>query len=584
MFRACWWGGLEYKQTQNKWTFFRLPAWTAAGLVITVFLASVVLLPLSQLANNTAGRAGGADYSLATSDSMPPQHLITFIAPFFYGTPLAEERESLFWETQTGFHEICGYVGILPLLLLFFAFLSRQKQEINSVFLRSETLFFYIVAIGGIFFSLGSYNPLYPLLYYGLPGWSYFRVPGRLVLLFILGVSVCSARGLVVWSHINPSQLKNSTIFKTVVALTVLFVFGVIILILSKPAIISYLREIEIERSLEALDYNASRAVIQQQLPEALFETRYSWMLGSCLTALVFLAGSGCALWLILRLKSNYKWILPFIVLLIDLLFFSHRFFPTQSHDTWRQEFYPETELVNFLKTNAGKWRIVCLDDAIGIPGLQFHPELRPNRLMHYRIESARGYDPLILKSYSRFVNSMYQRPEDMYQGGLLFFSPPESQAIEDFSLLNIKYVVTTKFLVQPFTRVWTEENSPLKIYENPTAKNRFFWRNSSKNQRVDTLIHSPAKIILKVFTKTENQLVWSQNYYPGWKVFLNDQPVRLERFRGVLMSVKVPPGEHEIRIQYLPLSFMLGGWITALTIISALIICAWERKKSLKK
>jgi hypothetical protein len=582
LFRACWWGLIDFKSSFHWKTLLLYPAWTIFGLVLALLLSATVLYPLYELSKQTAGRAGGADYDFAVSDSMPPSHLITFFAPFFYGDPVSADRESRFWETGTGFHEICGYVGVLPLLLLCFAFLPREGSDKRDLFIKYETLFFGLLAIGGILFALGRYNPLYPILYYGLPGWSYFRVPGRLVLLFIIGVSVCSARGLAVWSTIESSRFKNSNYFKLAIVGSVFFIFVLFSLLVSKTAILSFLRELEIERSLSTVGYHANRDLISRQLPDALFEIRYAWMVGSCLMALSFLAAGWCSLWMMRKLKSSYKWLLPFTVLAIDLVFFSHRFFPTQPMEEWRNEYFPQTELITFLQENTKGARVVCLDDAIGHPGLQYHPELRPNRLMHYSIESARGYDPIILNSYSRFTNAMYNRPPETPQGGLLFFSPPvDPNTEEGFNLLNVKYIVTTTYLTLPYKLVWKEEDSPLKIYENPSVRNRFFWESEENTIEPEPIVSTPTHVELKTSSSKPNRLIWSQNYYPGWDVFIDGEPAEIELYRETLMSASIPTGVHRIRFSFTAVPFGRGFGATCLGLVIVIYISRRMRGKT---
>ncbi len=582
IFRACWWGGESYLKSRKWGEALRFPLRTCAGIGIALALSAAVLLPLYELSTKTAGRAGGADYEFATGDSMPPQHLLTFVAPYFYGNPVAEAKESRFWETQTGYHEICGYIGILPLLLFCFAFIRTEHRKQADDCIHRETLFFALVAVGGLFFALGRYNPLYPLLYYGLPGWSFFRVPGRLVLIFIIGMSVCCAFGLQNWANINIQRIKNSAGLKIAAIGSLLFFFLVLSLIISKSAILSYLREIEIERSLAALNYSVERRAVSQQLPDILFEIRYSWMLGSSLLGLIFLIASWCALWTMLKLRSSYRWAFPLLLLLADLIVFSYRFFPTQSPEAWREEYFPQTSLVSFLQENAKGNRVVCLDDAIGHPGLQYHPELRPNRLMMYGIESARGYDPIILDSYSRYINRIYNRPPETPQGGLLFFAPPlEARTQKGFNEMNVKYVVTTTFLPKPFQLAWKEENSPLKIYENPNVHPRFYGESGEQISNMEIIQQHPTNVVVSIDAPEEGRVIWSQNCYPGWEVYLDNTKVKMNLYQDTFFAVDIPPGQHRIQYIFNPFSFKLGVGISLLTLLSGIVFALKTLQKN---
>jgi len=578
--RAIGWSAWEWKSGKPIAVFFRYPLWTTGGLMLSLFLSATVLLPLLELSRNTMSRAGGANYVFATNDSVPPQHLITFFAPFFYGDPTRPDRESRFWETGTGYHEICGYAGVLPLVLLLFAFLPHNPQRKPEPFERREAGFFCLVALGALFFSLGRYNPLYVLLYYGLPGWKFFRVPGRLVLLFILGISVCSARGLGFWLGTDGRFLKETKAFKIAVVISALLVMATLVLAASQSSWLSLLREIEVERTVQEYGLpSGQRFAISRQLPMILFQTRLGWMLGSMMTGLTLLAAGWISLWAALKIRSSYRWVFPAAILLFDLLFFAHRFILTKAGEEWWKEYYPQTELISFLQKNAQGARVLCLDDAIGIQGQPYHPELRPNRLMHYGIESARGYDPIILQSYSRYVNLIYHRPADLPQGGVLLFPPIASETEVNYDLLNVRYIVTLYALPAPYRLAWEEKKSPVKVYENPRMRSRFFWENAADGDPIDIVSTTPNRVELRVKSSQEKRLIWSQNFYPGWQVWVDGAKKTVFPYQDTWISVTAPPGEHRILFAFYPQSLFLGGGISLFTIFSALAYLFLRKK-----
>ncbi|HOJ59117.1 MAG TPA: hypothetical protein PK878_02425 [bacterium] len=574
LLRSVWWGWNDARDARRLRLFFPYPAWTVAGLAMAAALSALVLLPLLELSGRTASRAGGADYEFATQDSLPPAHLITLAAPFFYGDPTRPDRESRFWETRTGFHEICGYAGILPLLLLLLGFLPGPPStaETNERFLRREFYFFAAVAVGAICFAMGRYNPLYALLYYGLPGWNYFRVPGRLLLLFLLGVSTGAARGLAAVCTVNWKQAAMAWPLKAGAVGSVLFVIATLIIAGSRPALLAWLREFEIDRTV--MEYNlwtTRRVDISLRLPEILFEIRYAWMLSSLLIACGWLAAGWLSLYIARTIKPSWRWAVPTAVVLLDLLFFSWRFINTIPAREWRETYFPQTSLVRFLQENAKGFRVLELDDAIGSPGLDSHPELRPNRLMAYGIESARGYDPIILDSYTRLVNRMYGYDPATPQGGLLFFpTPPPAEYLAG---LNVRYLITTQELKKPFQLAWREDQSPVKIYEYPPVRPRVFLENPSNGDSVRVLESQAGEITLEAHLSADNRIIVSQNMYPGWTVSGLSGHDPLETYWDTFSAVSLPPGRHTITLTFhafhwLPPSrFSLGFLISFLAL-----------------
>ena len=65
-------------------------------------------------------------------------------------------------------------------------------------------------------------------------------------------------------------------------------------------------------------------------------------------------------------------------------------------------------------------------------------------------------------------------------------------------------------------------------------------------------------QIVLQVSTEQAALLVYSLGHYPGWQARVDGQPVAIYRTNGTLMGVPVPPGQHQIVLDYRPSSLSL--------------------------
>jgi hypothetical protein len=61
----------------------------------------------------------------------------------------------------------------------------------------------------------------------------------------------------------------------------------------------------------------------------------------------------------------------------------------------------------------------------------------------------------------------------------------------------------------------------------------------------------SPTKIEIKTYTSFQQLLIYQQNYYKGWKVYIDGVENHLLKTNFTHMSVIVPPGQHTVRFQY---------------------------------
>jgi len=78
--------------------------------------------------------------------------------------------------------------------------------------------------------------------------------------------------------------------------------------------------------------------------------------------------------------------------------------------------------------------------------------------------------------------------------------------------------------------------------------------------------------------------LVLSETHYPGWQATVDSQSAPIFRADYVLRTVPVPAGEHTVELTFRPLTFIIGAIITALTLLTVLILLIFYQRKSLTR
>jgi hypothetical protein len=147
------------------------------GIVgVSLCLTSVQLLPFVELALASTRIGGGLSY--ASQGAFPLTALIRFIVPVVTG------QVSLGTEWWQG-GSMYGYMGILVLLIL----IAGVKFD------RARL---YLIGIGIISFtaSFGTALPVYTLVYYLIPGVSFFRVPSHFIFITLFAVSFLAAKSI----------------------------------------------------------------------------------------------------------------------------------------------------------------------------------------------------------------------------------------------------------------------------------------------------------------------------------------------------------------------------------------------------
>jgi hypothetical protein len=74
--------------------------------------------------------------------------------------------------------------------------------------------------------------------------------------------------------------------------------------------------------------------------------------------------------------------------------------------------------------------------------------------------------------------------------------------------------------------------------------------------------------------------LVFSQIFYPGWRVNIDGQPAELKRVNTILQGMVVLGGEHTVEVLFEPASFWWGSVISLLGILTVIVLLILSQTK----
>jgi len=124
----------------------------------------------------------------------------------------------------------------------------------------------------------------------------------------------------------------------------------------------------------------------------------------------------------------------------------------------------------------------------------------------------------------------------------------------------------------------------PRKIVYLPEAARRHWQSTNAAKVRLENQSFQPHEIRLTADAPEPSVLVVAQSFYPGWKAFIDDQPVPLWRANHAFQAVALPQGRHEVRLTYVDGAFRLGAWISGLTLLLCVAWTAWVWKRPSKR
>lgn len=156
------------------------------GIALGLMLAAVQLLPAYELVQLSV-RHQPLSFGEATLWSFPPERLVEFILPFFYGSKYPSPHFlGMFLYPQ--FREPwvdSVYLGLIP---VFFALVGMSARQWNSCF-------WALVLVLSLGLSFGSFVDYYPMLFKFLPMLQFHRYPEKYILWTTLSLVMLAGIG-----------------------------------------------------------------------------------------------------------------------------------------------------------------------------------------------------------------------------------------------------------------------------------------------------------------------------------------------------------------------------------------------------
>lgn len=158
-----------------------------ACIPVGAFLVTAVQLWTGLQVATEGARTQGLSYAAATSFSMPPENLLTLVAPGFFGD--ASRIATCFGRWWCW--DVSAFIGCAALALAIHGAFAVRGHLRNR--------FLTLAAILTIV-ALGRYTPVYAVLYDVLPGFQNFRAPSKFMFfacLFVAGLAALGADHLL---------------------------------------------------------------------------------------------------------------------------------------------------------------------------------------------------------------------------------------------------------------------------------------------------------------------------------------------------------------------------------------------------
>ena len=226
-------------------------------------------------------------------------------------------------------------------------------------------------------------------------------------------------------------------------------------------------------------------------------------------------------------------------------------------------------------------------------------PALPPHMNTFYGLEDPRGYEALTFKPF------FYTEPLWCGRDGRVWFNRVEDLTRPFLSFLNVRYVLQPDAeSVPPGWRAVVSRDG-MTLLENERVLERVFVPSrvaltdmddvqlvdrmqDAKDFREVAWIESatpgmhdngPGRVTLRSYSRggayvfdadmsRPGYVVISDVVWRGWRASIDGRPAGVHRANAAFIAVHVPAGKHEVRLVYRPWSFVIGAWLTAITLL----------------
>lgn len=503
-------------------------------------------------------RSTGVSLNFAAMFSFPPENLITFLSPFFFG----DMQSSPYWG-RCYLWEMSLFFSITGFILMVYGVIHGEKDKRCHSFTMALVL---------IILALGVHTPLFTVLYDWLPGFDKFR--GTSKFSFQASMFLIMLAGFGLDHLIRRGHLLNRTLLIPFLAAIMLGSAALFILYTSSSdVVLNVWRQFLNFISATGESYLPLKAYQDVQFIRhmAVYSVN-SLLISACLCLLL------TVLFYLLRYSKRTVYVI-FLVALSEVFIFAMINRPTFDYNDT-----PVSNFKKFYESHPGDYRVLNFTN--------------PNTAMSTGSRDVWGYGPVAMGRYVQFMAFTQGADPDKANTYLRIH-----QYHRLFSMLRLRYILipeNNNIVIHEFNNYmprisiihhWKVAETREEIFEE-LGKQTFNPRETVilEKQPVAFPAHSDQEgtctfqdessddIIIKANLSSPAILLITENYSRGWRIV----PLKLniqERYdilpaNYTLMAIPLEAGDHILKLEYMPQAFIIGKWISLVFFIIYVFSC----------
>jgi hypothetical protein len=552
--------------------------------IILLGLSSIQLLPTARFILLSKRAVGGLGYASVMSGFLSFDHIVTFIFPFLTGI----------FSKQSGFLNWFGLVnaGILPILFMVLGAFMIKETRLRLFLISAFTLFLLLTFIGRM--------PFYSALFHMLPFLGSINYQSKAILGLFFIMCLLFAKGFDELFSRPGKELKGFMLF-SYISFAAVFIAYICAELYKNNIMIFYRKIFAPGASFESV-YSAV-----QSYDRLLFNFMLFVVIFAAAVLIIHIAGNET------RRGTGIK-TAAVAVSLISLFTFQH----------WEEFIYydpavlfTKTKQMDFItnKSSIGQSRILAPGrynrfslqvDTATVNDLVYYYQdtFSPNFPMYYRLKNADGFDslfpgdfaffkgcfnvtetPWTMPAFSLFSAKYVASIAKINDKNLKLVSPGYSNIYENSNYLPPAFMIGCPFEAAAVDRDKAREMlskpyfNPLKTLimekqdadpKNPAAGlvNLEKQAGDPGKKEVSLSMPDPNTYVVKTSSPVAGVLVLTDNYYPGWKAYVDGIETKILKVDITFKGVFLGAGSHEVRFKYSPPEFFYGALISILLLL----------------
>ncbi|MCM0084053.1 YfhO family protein [Geomonas sp. Red32] len=574
VYGVCRSAAIIYQERKEKGTLPRIMSLNAVILLFFLSTVAISLVPLSDWSKDTTRGVqsgsnqgkGGLDVEEAMSWSLPPEELVTFVIPGFFGYSRQEggyngtNIDAYYWGRMV-FTQTTDYMGLLPWLLVPLPLIFRRDKY---------TWLATAGVVAGILFSMGKFTPFYWFLYEHFPGINRFRVPKMIMFLPVMGLGVLAARGI---DLLIDEKVRATAAFRR-------YVYGVVAL----PVAVGALLGIETVARGSLMDafsnmignptrYEQGPELVARRWVNLVNETGIAMVVAAIHAAVIYWGGKN---------KKILAW-LPVLLLVcylgdvtrVNLKYLLLQPVPEQGRGV-------KTPAMEYVAKAGKEYRTLPMEGADpmsyvsnGIPVMFTSNPVQKKRWQDFldNFNAMSGMADIMNVRYIVEAGEQYEKEKGVVGAKFtpVFNAPDGSVVLENRNVLPKAWLAPVAVMANTPEDALADLQNPqfngrsMAIVESatpiPLATPSAQAPLSGGDARVTR--YDPTQIEVNAAVQLNSVLVLGEKYYKGWHAYVDGKKAEIYPVDYVLRGVYLAPGQHKVEFVFDPTPFKVGKYLT---------------------